>query len=498
MKFLTKTFNIAFLILFYIIALIGIATVVTDCFCAGVLVFPVMLLGLCFAVKRSKKSPLQPKKYLWPILQLISTGVMLFFAFSLAVSFSWDWGDLIRHAYDIAMGKGNPLVEYYARYPNNRFWLTCLTGLFKLVKVFVKEPSIVLCKGITVVFSVAFIQLTIFLIYKTAQKLWEPGKALLVGCAALLFLPFYLYSQFAYTDTSGLLLVAALVYLYVQYREPTTSKVKPCLLASAMGGLFALIYQIKIMGMIVAIAIVIEVFLTIKSGKKIKTLLLSGVALVMSFLCCVGVINALSNQVVPISDELYDQYEFPPTHWVMMGLGTTGGYRQVYVDYTISFPTYDEKVDGTVEAIKDRLSERGVHGTFEHIVVTKMARTWGNDHFAGADYAHRYSVYPDTWMHDVFTQDGEKEFIRDIYTSIYHVIMLTGILLSAVFVAKRKTADRLLFARIALFGMILFMMIWECNSRYLLIFSPVLLLCACDGWFRSICFFKEKRIVTCK
>lgn len=484
------------MILFYLIAVIGITTVITDCFCAGVLVFPVMLLGAYLAVKRSKKMPLHPSKYLWPILQLISTGTMLYFAFALAVSFSWDWGDLIRHAYDITMDKGNPLIEYYARYPNNRFWLTCLTGLFQLIRVFEKEPSIAFCKGVTVVFSVGFIQLTIFFIYKTAQRLWGPGKALLVGCAALLFLPFYLYAQFAYTDTSGLLLIAALVYLYVRYRESATSKVKTCLLAAAMGALFALIYQIKIMGFIVAIAIIIEVVLSIQSLKKVKTLLLSGLALAVSFVCCVGAIHALSNQVVPISDELYDQYEFPATHWVMMGLGTSGGYRQVDVDYTIRFPTYDEKIHGTIAEIKARILERGFHGTFEHIVVTKMARTWGNDHFAGADYVHRYTVHTDTWMYDVFTLKGEKGYIRDFYTSIYHVIMLSGILLSAVFAWKRKKVDNLLFARIALFGMILFMMIWECNSRYLLIFSPLLLLCACDGWFCSIDFLKKRHIVS--
>lgn len=495
MEILKKIFNVTFLFLFFVISVIAVSTVIAECFYAGILVIPAVIFGLSFAVKRSQKAPLQPRKHLWPILQLVSTGVMLYFAFILAVCFSWDWGDLIRTAYKITMGEGNPLIEYYARYPNNRFWLTCLTGLFKLIKLFVGNPSIVLCKVITVLFSVSFVQLTIFLIYKTAQKLWNAEKAFWVGCAALLFLPFYLYSQFAYTDTSGMLLIACLTYLYVHYRQSSDSKRKVYLLAAAIGGISGLLYQIKIMGFIVTIAVIVEMVLSVNSLKKLKTVLLSFATLVVSFICVVGATNALSNLVVPISDELYDQYEFPMSHWVMMGLGKTGGYRQVDVDYTISFPTYDEKVEGTIAEINNRLSQRGFYGTFHHIVIAKMARTWGNDHFAGADYIHRYPVYPDSWMHSVFDEDGELGWLRDLYTGPYHIAMISGILLAAFFALRRKKEDSLLFARIALFGMILFMMIWECNSRYLLIFSPLLLLCGCDGWFSGIRFLRRRAAI---
>ncbi len=475
MNCLRRILNLLILILFYIVSVVGITTVVKDSFFAGILAFPLILLAVCLL--RNAK-PLTPRKYLWPILQLISTGVMLCFAFILSVRYSWDWGQLIRTAYEIAMGDDISLLEYYARYPNNRFWLTVLTGLFRCVGFFVKNPSTTVCKGVSVVVSVAFVQLTIFVIYKTAQKIWNPEKALFVGIAALLFLPFYLYSQFCYTDTPGMLLIACTAYLYVQYRQS-----KSWALAAGIGALAALIFQVKVMGLILIIAIFIDSFLSTDSLEKAKRGLINLTALALAFACCLGITNAVTDRTVPISEELSEKYEFPFTHWVMMGLGY-GGYSHADVDFTISFGSYDEKFDANMAEIEKRLSEKGVQGTIQQLLVTKVARTWGNDHFAGADYVHRDPVYPGTWMHDVFTQDGEKGYIRDIYTGAYHIAMLLGILLACLFARKNKESDPLLFARTALFGMTIFMMIWECNSRYLMIYAPLLLLCACDGWFR--------------
>jgi hypothetical protein len=495
---LKKIFNYAYLVTFYVVSVIAITTVIKDCFIAGVLAFPVMLFVIYLLLKRNRTQPRNPKKYLWPILQLISTGVMLCFAFVLAVKFSWDWGDLIRTAYEIATGQEISWLEYYARYPNNRFWLTVLTGLFKVVVFFSKEPSIVVCKVVTVFCSVTFVQLTIFLIYKTAQKIWDAEKALIVGCAALLFLPFYLYSQFAYTDTPSMLLIVCMACVYIQYRQSDDSKLKHYLLFAVIGVLSALIYQIKIMGLIVTIAIMIDSCLSLNDLQKAKKGLISLVAFGLAFVCCMGVTNVMANRTIPISEELSQKYEFPFTHWVMMGLGKSGGYNQADVDYSISFGSYDEKVEGNIAEIKNRLSERGVHGTAKHLLVTKVARTWGNDHFAGADYVHRKPVYPGTWMHDIFTLDGEKGFVRDIYTGIYHIAMLLGILLACVFALKNKHDDPLLFARIALFGMTIFMIIWECNSRYLMTFAPLLLLCSCDGWFKGIGYSRKKLLLGVK
>jgi len=205
---------------------------------------------------------------------------------------------------------------------------------------------------------VGLMQLTIFVIYKTALKIWCPDKAFFVGCAALLFLPFYLYAQFAYTDTPAMLVIACAAYWYADFRQCSPCKFRPYILAAVLGVLSALLYQIKIMGLIVVIAILIDMVLSVDTLKKFKTVLLSFVALGLSFVCCVSIMNGISNLVVPISDELADRYEFPMTHWVMMGLGKSGGYNQEDVDFTASFETSEQRSQATIAEIQKRLSER--------------------------------------------------------------------------------------------------------------------------------------------
>lgn len=489
MKQLRNVFNRSFLLLFFIVAVVGVTTVTKDCFWAGILAFPLIMLLL----KSKLSAPVNVKKYLWPMLQLVSTCVMVYVVFKMEVNFSWDWGQLIKSAYECAKGEEISLISYYARYPNNRFWLTVLTGLFKCVLFFARGASIGACKRVTFLLSVAVVQLTVFIIYQSARLLWSAGKAFFVGCVALLFLPYYLYAQFFYTDIPGVFLIASTVYLYLRCKKTEDPK-KQLWLLGAIGALSALIYQVKIMGMVITIAIVIDLILTTDSLKKVKALLVRLAALVLALVCCVLVTNAITEKCVPISDELYNKYEFPYSHWVMMGLKNSGSYNQPDVDFTIRAGDYDEKFDANVSEIRKRIAEKGALGMVEHVLFTKTVRTWGNDNLAGADYVHRYTQNTDSWVYDVLALDGDKAVIRDVYTGIYHIFMLVGILLSAVFAVKNKTFDPLLFCRIALFGLIVFLMIWECNSRYLLIVSPLLLLSSCDGWMKGIRAFRRGRL----
>lgn len=54
---------------------------------------------------------------------------------------------------------------------------------------------------------------------------------------------------------------------------------------------------------------------------------------------------------------------------------------------------------------------------------------------------------------------------------------------------NRQRQDVLLMGRIALLGLTFFEILWECNSRYLITFIPLLIIMALDGYFRC----KEER-----
>lgn len=493
MKYLKQIFNSAFLGVFCFISVIAAANVIKDCFAAGAFAVLMIAFFIAYFLNSQKKSRVDVNKLFWPAAQIASALIMTYLMFGLEVSLSWDWGRLLTDAYDSASGKPLIWLGYYVRYPNNRFWFAVLTVLFKCVRAFDSEASFEICKRVSMIFSMIIIQITVFIIYKTAQKIWDKRKAFTVGIVALLFLPFHLYAQFAYTDTPAILLLTCMVYAYVCYKKNGNSRrITPYIIAGCIGILSALVYQIKIMGMIVLIAIIIDAFLSVNTLKKAQKAVISLVVLSLIFVCGVSVTNSINDKYLPISEELSYKYEFPFTHWIMMGLGESGGFDQEDVDFTSSLSTYDEKMDANIAEISKRIADRGFAGTIKHLFVTKLLRTWGVSDLGGADYVNRGTLNTDSTVYDIFALDGDKGIIRDIYAGAYYVLMLIGILLASVFAFRKKKEDHLLFARIAIFGLFLFMTIWECNSRYLLVASPLLIICGCSGWFDYARYLREK------
>ena len=91
---------------------------------------------------------------------------------------------------------------------------------------------------------------------------------------------------------------------------------------------------------------------------------------------------------------------------------------------------------------------------------------------AGDDYAGRFPVDENGIWQRVFTFHGSDHWIGLIYSWLYYIVLI----------------------RIALFGIILFLSIWECNSRYLVAFIPVLIMTSADGIFMTREKIKNKKL----
>ena len=72
----------------------------------------------------------------------------------------------------------------------------------------------------------------------------------------------------------------------------------------------------------------------------------------------------------------------------------------------------------------------------------------------------------------------------EIYTWTYYVILFFGIVLSGLLaLGHRGRQDPMMIGRIAMIGIALFQILWECNSRYVITFLPMMILMALDGYF---------------
>ena len=84
------------------------------------------------------------------------------------------------------------------------------------------------------------------------------------------------------------------------------------------------------------------------------------------------------------------------------------------------------------------------------------------------------------------------------YCSAVHLLLLGGVLLSVVCTFLRKGEIREIQAvQLAVFGLFLFLLIWETRSRYLVNFVPLFILLGIDGGQEAARYlktvFREKR-----
>ena len=489
---LKKTYQVLFLLIFTVVTVRAIMAMADQSkLAAGVLIPFLALFFLIRPGRRSSRSFSYTK--CWIAVQCVSLALMLAEMYVMELKLSWDWRLLIETAYQYTMGLDvSDNLRYFAVNSNNRFWLACLIWLFRVAhKLCPSMTELQQYKWLSMLLSGTMTQLTIWLVYWTARKLFDERRAFLTGLFGALFLPFYLYAQHAYTDVPGMFGIALAFFFYVKLKR---DRKREKLLLILLGLTVGFVFKIKVIIAILLIAILIEEALTTRKGKDFFLgVLIVGAALFLAASCA----NLITKKTVVISDEMLERYEFPITHFVMMGLKGKGGYSDKEVQNTKKHETYEERVAYNLRVIRRRLKKLGPAGLLEHLVGRKMRYTWGNSCLAGNDYATRYPVHQ-TILWEFLSLKGKYHWILLIFTWPYYMLILLGILFSAIAALRKKTAETSVFdvGRLTILGHTIFLLIWECNSRYLLSIVPVMLLVAAQGIFRTREFlrrFLEKR-----
>ena len=476
---LGKISNCIFILFFYIIFVLVMGNMTATSEIALLLFAPFLLLlwrlGLRFHRRLDKINYKYASVFLW----IVSAVLMLWIMFGVEVRPAWDWGQLLRSASRYVLKGKIDNLPYYARYICNQTWLLCLIVWFKGVKFIYPDAGFWSFKVASMFLSFFLVQASMRLIYKSARLIWSEKKAFLVYLFTALCAPLYLYAQFAYTDAPGIFCAALLIYLYLKLMKAEGRK--RVLYWGAIGILAALTWKLKMVIFILVVAILIDAFLKMKNWKKFV------VEFFVFLLCCgcmFGVTTKAVESKIVISEKQYDKYQFPLTHNIMMALSGVGGYNGADVAYTSSFPTYEERQEATVAEIKKRISEKGLKGMIKHVLGTKLLRTWSDPTMAGNYYVTIVPKKEDGFCAQFFRSTGSLHWIFLIYASLYHMTMLGAILASAFLVFSRKNKGQvLMFCRLAILGQAIFMSIWECNSRYLMAFIPVLVLAAAEGLF---------------
>jgi 4-amino-4-deoxy-L-arabinose transferase-like glycosyltransferase len=223
------------------------------------------------------------------------------------------------------------------------------------------------------------------------------------------------------------------------------------------------------------VAVLLDIF-TSKINKKI----LCRVAL------CLGVTaivfsswNVIFQKSKWVDTQEYESLNMPVTHWVMMALKGDGGYRQEDFDFSNSFPSRAEKKAAQIEEIKNRVRSYGSVDNFVEFEVNKIAKVLADNRYIQNN--HMEWCRNRGLLFEVVLEKGRYFSKFSAYTKIFGTTMFILWLFGIYKGIRDKNKDKDFLLNVTIFGVILFFMLWETRSRYLLNYTPVFLLAAVGG-----------------
>ena len=351
--------------------------------------------------------------------------------------------------------------SYFSKYTNQIPLLIFVYGFTKIGSIF--GCTNVLLMG--TIFNALFMAVTGFFIYLIGKEIKEPKAGLLALIFMIINPIFYLYSSYFYTDT--LCMPFAVIGLYLAIKCIKASNLRNKILLGILSGImFFLGLKVRIVAVILLIAILAFILINKQVLDKLKIYLALLIGLIIGFLG----FKVVENSFVLDLDE---NAAFPITHWIMMGLNEeyTGGYNGTDHDLTFNEPTIEAKKEANIEVIKERIKDLGPIGLIK-LEGMKIARTWSSGNYGV--YAKLNNTSDGTGIYEYLGGYGNTNIFLKYTLQILKTYISFIILLGVYQIFRKKEVeynyDSIIY--IALFGAILFYILWESAQRYSLSFLP--------------------------
>ena len=466
-----KFFNISYKIMIGIlIVLFSYITIVSAFYGIGENISPlIVILGtivtfFLFKWLNKKLDKLSNKKIkiIAIILSIIFFIGLLLVGLFLPISSVTDLSHIIEYV-NRMISENNLTItgSYFSKYTNQIPLLIFVYGFTKIGSIF--GTTNVLLMG--TIFNAIFMATTGYFIYLIGKEIKGPKAGLLALIFMVINPIFYLYTSYFYTDT--LCMPFAVIGLYLMIKSIKADNTKNKILLSILSGLFFFIgLKVRIVVIILLIAIVGFILINKKIVDKLKIYIALFLGLIIGFLGFKVVYNYFEL-------DLNENASFPITHWIMMGLNEeyTGGYNSPDHDLTYNEPTYEEKKERNIEEIKNRLKELGPIGLIK-LEGSKIARTWSSGNYGV--YAKLNNTADGTGLYEYLGGYGNTNIFMKYSLQILKAYISFMILLGLLGIFRKKEVeynyDAIIY--IALFGAILFYIIWEAAQRYSLSFLP--------------------------
>lgn len=363
--------------------------------------------------------------------------------------------------------------DYFVRYQNNLPILAILALLYKALAAFSLTAEDMLSNYISILLNVAFIMAGVVFAVLTAKNLFGRRGMLISLVMSALFIPYYINACRFYTDTLSMPFVTLALWLYSADDKRFKCPYIKYLLVGASIAVGALI---KGSVMVMAAAVLIHCIL---KGLKNARFAVTALAAVIAVSC---VWSAYTKHCSWIDLDDSNELEFPLVHWVMMGINrdSGGGYSQEDFVYTDSFPSKEEKKSADIELLKQRIAGFGTLTELGEYEFSKAAGSWLDGQFMQDNHIE-WGINKDSVIYDVLTPGRVYSNIYKLYIQLFVYCMYIFAAIGALLSLKKPKPDYAMFLRLIMLGAMLFFMLWESKSRYLLNFTPVFMLAAIYG-----------------
>lgn len=352
--------------------------------------------------------------------------------------------------------------KYFGMYPNNIPLAILIYWLFRLSNS-IGFTNYRIVGGI---FNLLCIWTSWFFLYLVAKAKFGQKRALFfIGIVAINPL-FVAYASYYYTDTISLPFLASASFFLLTETKDNTQTIQSTLRYVLGGFLLAIAVKIRVTSIFLGFAILTYIIIKRQLLKKKKCLL----AALVGFALFQLIFSFIYQKHVT-----FDTHEtaMPATHFLMMASRGDGTFDAEDVEFTLSFPTHDEKVENNLRVYKERIKDNGILGNIA-LVIFKEAQVWGMGPHAFTSYTE--FVTEKTLVYNLIRGNKSGWFYN--YTQGYNAAFFLMMLFSTVLSRREYSAFQQIIA-IYLIGSIVFYMFWEANPRHvfcIMILSSFLLI----------------------
>ena len=409
-------------------------------------------------------------KYLPGILFLLFGVIAIVVSYNLRLNPTWDMGRVFNMAKSyIETGSVNDVYLY--EFQNNIAITYIFIFVFKIFSIFNITDYIA---GITI-FNALIVTTTVICLYYTVKKMYGKEKALMTLIICIFTTPLYLHAAIYYTDTMSMLFCILALLLYVFIRDENNKR-RNTVLQILFGIILGMSFQVKVTAVFIVIAILVEEFLNMKFKNIINNFKIAIPVAIIT----VTIFNVFSNNVAIKDKQLLDWCKMPVGYWFLIGSVENGGFNQELYEYVKGYETYEERKNAAIEKFIEIMKQYTV-STFISHVNEKLKYTWADGTYLAPEKLRRDPVDRGT-LYEYTAVGGEKTDYYKYFPQIMHMSMLVLMVVVVInILRKRNYESDDVFLFISIFGIAVFLIMWENRSRYILTLLPIMLILKVRG-----------------